>query len=101
MEFPTNVFNNIDANSSTKEENDPNLSSSTAIEIQNQRNSGSPPRLYLLYGIIVLQSLIFVAEMVIDQMLHSVMIQADAYHHLFNAFNAILLVVCYKVKFQF
>lgn len=99
MEFPTNIFKNIDVNSSPKEENDPNLSSLKTMEHRN--NSGSPPRLYLLYGIIVLQSFIFVAEVVIDQMLHSVLILADAYHHLFNSFNAILLVVCYKVNFHF
>lgn len=70
---------------------------SSSVNVPNQFEQRPPPRLYLLYGIIILQTVIFISEIIIDQMVHSMLILADAYHHLFNSFNAILLVVCYKV----
>lgn len=69
----------------------------SSVNVPNQFEQRPPPRLYLLYGIIILQTVIFISEIIIDQMVHSMLILADAYHHLFNSFNAILLVVCYKV----
>lgn len=75
------------------------VTTTTTAQLNDNNNDSrrSPPRLYLLYGIIILQTVIFLSEMIIDQMVHSMLILADAYHHLFNSFNAILLVVCYKV----
>ncbi|KAI7696113.1 hypothetical protein SSS_02330 [Sarcoptes scabiei] len=57
-------------------------------------------QIYLLCAVTFIQIIIFLSEMIIDQMVHSVMILTDAYHHLFNTFNAILLVVCYKISNQ-
>lgn len=78
---------------------EPSAVTTTTAQLNDNNNDSrrSPPRLYLLYGIIILQTVIFLSEMIIDQMVHSMLILADAYHHLFNSFNAILLVVCYKV----
>nr|XP_027201124.1 zinc transporter 1-like [Dermatophagoides pteronyssinus] len=73
---------------------------SSSVNVPNQFEQRPPPRLYLLYGIIILQTVIFISEIIIDQMVHSMLILADAYHHLFNSFNAILLVVCYKISNQ-
>ena len=56
------------------------------------------PRLFLLYGIIILQLSIFITELITDQLTHSLLILTDAYHHLFIACNAILLVLCFKVS---
>lgn len=58
------------------------------------------PRLFLLYGIVILQATIFITELITDQFTHSLLILTDSYHHLFNACNAILLIVCYNVSFQ-
>ena len=55
------------------------------------------PRLFLLYGIVILQATIFLTELITDQFTHSLLILTDSYHHLFNTCNAILLIVCYKV----
>ncbi|XP_075590087.1 uncharacterized protein LOC124498080 [Dermatophagoides farinae] len=78
------------------------VTTTTTAQLNDNNNDSrrSPPRLYLLYGIIILQTVIFLSEMIIDQMVHSMLILADAYHHLFNSFNAILLVVCYKISNQ-
>lgn len=55
-------------------------------------------RLYLLYGVIFLQVVIFLTEMIMNQFIHSLLLLADAYHHLFNALNCGLLVVSLKVS---
>lgn len=83
-------------------------SSITPIELINNDNQqerqgsneteASPLRLYFLYGIIVIQLGIFITELITDQFIHSLLILTDAYHHLFNACNAILMVLCFKVS---
>lgn len=54
-------------------------------------------KMVLLYVAILFQLAIFVTEMVVDQFLHSLLVLADAYHHLFNICNGILMVLCFKV----
>lgn len=56
------------------------------------------PRLYLLYGIFILQLTIGVTEVIVDNLTHSVLILTDGYHHLFNACNAFLLVLSFKIS---
>ncbi|KAI2811455.1 hypothetical protein BLOT_002631 [Blomia tropicalis] len=85
-------------------------SSITPIELINNDNQqerqgsneteASPLRLYFLYGIIVIQLGIFITELITDQFIHSLLILTDAYHHLFNACNAILMVLCFKISNQ-
>lgn len=72
-------------------------------QVTSSGQSGPPkevdsPRLYLLYGIVILHMTIFATELLVDFMTHSVLILTDCYHHLFNACNALLLVVSFRVR---